>query len=114
MDTKKLYTKIKSCLFIVCFSIMNRISYVQIVARKINKKYNLSNMIPSFLKYKKNLMITKIVNLLLIQKTNLHTELLMIYHIINYRKILNQMKNHIHNQMMNHMIFNHVILLLLV
>jgi hypothetical protein len=53
MDTKNLYTKIKSCLFIVCFSIMNRISYVQIVARKINKKYNLSNMIPSFLKYKK-------------------------------------------------------------
>ena len=53
MDTKNLYTKIKSCLFIVCFSIMNRISYVQIVARKINKKYNFSNMIPSFLKYKK-------------------------------------------------------------
>ena len=48
-----MYSQIKSCVFLVCFTIMNRISYVQIAMRKINKKYNISSLVPSFLKYKK-------------------------------------------------------------
>ena len=48
-----MYSQIKNCLFLVCFTIMNRISYVQIAMRKINKKYNISSLVPSFLKYKK-------------------------------------------------------------
>ena len=38
-----MYSQIKSCVFLVCFTIMNRISYVQIAMRKINKKYNISS-----------------------------------------------------------------------
>jgi len=53
MSTKSMYSQIKNCLFFVCFTIMNRISYVQIAVRKINKKYNISSLVPSFLKYKK-------------------------------------------------------------
>ena len=48
-----MYSQIKNCVFLVCFTIMNRISYVQIVMRKINKQYNISSLVPSFLKYKK-------------------------------------------------------------
>ncbi len=53
MDTKSMYSQIKNCIFVVCFTIMNRVSYLQIAIRKINKKYNFSSLVPSFLKYKK-------------------------------------------------------------
>lgn len=53
MDTKSLYSQFKNSFFIVCFTIMNRVSYLQIAIRKINKQYNFSSFVPSFLKHKK-------------------------------------------------------------
>ena len=48
-----MYSQFKNCIFVVCFTIMNRVSYLQIAMRKIDKKYKISSIVPSFLKYKK-------------------------------------------------------------
>lgn len=52
MSTRNVYTKVKNCFFILCFTIINKMSYVQITARKINQKYRLSRLFPFFLKPK--------------------------------------------------------------
>ena len=41
MDTKSMYSQFKNCIFVVCFTIMNRVSYLQIAMRKIDKKYKI-------------------------------------------------------------------------
>lgn len=53
MNTKNMYSQLKSCIFLVCFTIMNRVSYFQIVIRRINKKYKISSLVPGFLKHRK-------------------------------------------------------------
>ena len=48
-----MFLQLKNCAFLVCFTIMNKISYFQIAFRKINNKYNITSMFTSLLPKKK-------------------------------------------------------------
>ena len=48
-----MYSRVKNCIILICFTIVNKVSFFQVAFGKINKKYNLSSFVPSFLKNKK-------------------------------------------------------------
>lgn len=53
MNTKNIYSRVKSCVFLLCFTIVNRVSFFQVAIGKFNKKYNISSIVPSLFKHKK-------------------------------------------------------------
>ena len=48
-----MYSCIKNYFILICFTIVNKVSFFQIALGKINKQYGLSSFIPTFLKNKK-------------------------------------------------------------
>ena len=48
-----MYSRVKNCVILICFTIVNKVSFFQVAFGKINKKYNLSSFVPFFLKNKK-------------------------------------------------------------
>ena len=40
MNTKSMYSRVKNCIILICFTIVNKVSFFQVAFGKINKKYN--------------------------------------------------------------------------